>query len=873
MAQQASKKKRAIRRLRRGPNGNFQVYYVDVETGQEISDISGYTMTSADGFTGDYELPEKEEPAKETPTSTYKGGENSRAESFDAYKFLESRGSKGPGVTELFGPNGPLATVGNNLKQAMLSAGVNLLASDEQKHGLQQVGQTVMSGAGDALAAAGEFVGGLFNGDQGVGSPETQTAAVEAPNGPQFEQVPNTAFSVPAGSGTDVAALPSGVPTNVEGLAPVSFDMQGKRNQMPAQTLLDELQVGVTSVYGPDYSIVVKSGAGNRGGGENLRHPDGIAADVIITAPDGHILVGDELAPIGQHWLASQIGSVGMPGPSSGQWLHLDLVGGNTPDSRPFKGDEGPFWPYGAITQSQRLALDNGSKGQPPNYVIPPNEVRQNTQEALSGTSQQGTPPPLPVGSTQTPTELQPATDQLPPEFMPGPLGQSMLNQQQSPTDQTAVPVQPAPVPMTVAPPADKLNQEMSTAFGAIPEKEVDASRQSDMDIFGLDDAQTHQGIGSAKDISAPSLGAPGNTTNVQPQGLPPIDPVDTFNRMAATDMKMDQPSNFMGMKQGPYAPTRSREMTALLESINWAEGEPSENQMFGYNDTFDPSKGYPNKRVYYNGGKDFSTAAGLFQINKATYNDFSKRTGIFGFDRESQYSLGESIAKETYRSMTGQDLDEVLASGNQDEITNAITALSGRWASLPGGSQQLVSTKDIWNKYQERLSAQPVYKEPSTKNLTGMNRTETALKNMQQAQGSTSSRSTFAPPSQVSNSTARSADTRGSVQEQKTQSKGSYDPAYYKSDPSQESRGADISRNVSRIIDKQNEYSGPSNQTGKPATTVRVTKTEGGGTFTKNPTNTGSSGSTQTTETKNTSGFMSDKSKDKEESKSSWWK
>jgi N-acetylmuramoyl-L-alanine amidase len=152
------------------------------------------------------------------------------------------------------------------------------------------------------------------------------------------------------------------------GVAELAYANFGVRDQPVNEVLEREIQVGVTSVYGSGYRVEIMSGSGPHG---TERHRDlehGYAADVWIYAPDGHRLSPEEMRPMGQHWLANKIGSVGMPQPGDDNSLHLDLIGGKGPASRPLGKGEGIQWTY-----------PPGGKLLPakaPEYVSTPDAVR-----------------------------------------------------------------------------------------------------------------------------------------------------------------------------------------------------------------------------------------------------------------------------------------------------------------------------------------------------------------------------------------------------------------------------------------------------------------------------------------------------------------
>lgn len=81
------------------------------------------------------------------------------------------------------------------------------------------------------------------------------------------------------------------------------------------------------------------------------------------------------------------------------------------------------------------------------------------------------------------------------------------------------------------------------------------------------------------------------------------------------------------------------------------------------------------------------STAAGRYQITKATWDDLQKKyPGILtDFSPKSQDMAAWLLASDRYRDATGGNLENDLAAGKSAKIA---AALAPTWPSLPGGSQ-----------------------------------------------------------------------------------------------------------------------------------------------------------------------------------------
>jgi len=140
--------------------------------------------------------------------------------------------------------------------------------------------------------------------------------------------------------------------------------------------------------------------------------------------------------------------------------------------------------------------------------------------------------------------------------------------------------------------------------------------------------------------------------------------------------------------------------LDALLKTLNEAEGSPLPNSLFGYGEIDDLSR-HPEKKVYYGDNGDFSTAAGLFQINKDTWNEFAPKVGVRDFSEESQWAVARRIAIDEYKGDTGRDLVADLATGNKAFLEQAYSSLANRWASLPKGVQPNSKMNDLLTSFE----------------------------------------------------------------------------------------------------------------------------------------------------------------------------
>lgn len=146
----------------------------------------------------------------------------------------------------------------------------------------------------------------------------------------------------------------------------VNMQNQGAiRDKDITDDLRTKLQTAVANVYGEGHSVEVYSGGqtGRRRTGSH-RHDSGKAADVRIRAPDGTMLKGDDLAKLGQYWLANEFGGVGLEMNQDGSGrggIHLD---------QHWNPNKNNYWDYsGRTTPTQLAALKAGREGVMPELV------------------------------------------------------------------------------------------------------------------------------------------------------------------------------------------------------------------------------------------------------------------------------------------------------------------------------------------------------------------------------------------------------------------------------------------------------------------------------------------------------------------------
>lgn len=134
---------------------------------------------------------------------------------------------------------------------------------------------------------------------------------------------------------------------------------------------------------------------------------------------------------------------------------------------------------------------------------------------------------------------------------------------------------------------------------------------------------------------------------------------------------------------------------SAILDTINWAEGSPGYNELYSYV-PFNNLAPHPNTKIC--AGAFCSTAAGAYQFLYSTWQNTINALGIADYMDETSQDQG-ALYLIDYRDAL-QDIDN----GN---IESAINKISWEWASLPPYRYEGQGTKtmeEVINYYNERL-------------------------------------------------------------------------------------------------------------------------------------------------------------------------
>ncbi|WP_152044887.1 lysozyme family protein [Aureimonas psammosilenae] len=146
---------------------------------------------------------------------------------------------------------------------------------------------------------------------------------------------------------------------------------------------------------------------------------------------------------------------------------------------------------------------------------------------------------------------------------------------------------------------------------------------------------------------------------------------------------------------------------TAFLDTLAGPESAGAYNVKYG-GDTFSDFSDHPRQDILIQSGPHVgktSSAAGRYQFLGSTWDDEAKKLGLSDFSPANQDRAAWSLASDTYRKKTGNDLSVVLQSGDPDAIAGVGPALKDVWTSLPGGIEQGTNKDAFTSAYQGALS------------------------------------------------------------------------------------------------------------------------------------------------------------------------
>lgn len=697
MAEQT--KKYAFKRLKR-VNGQYVVVYIDSQTGEEISNLNGYSLATGEdsrSMAPNTGIGGSSDEQSETPVEGPSRGANTDSDGGSANTnfWQDSDWANDPnrskGTGDIFGDfhqahktlnkgveNAKNWLFGGIASQIGKAMGQDIASNTTPKQVVDDVKANVGNAVSGAMDKAGSWLSGITGGGQTVA---TETGERYRP--------PNEVLSYQAGFEAKTRTIPvSNQYATVIAAALQSVDPKltavissagqpkgtyenGKR--VSAGTYTDEHGHTHSSATGGPLHDVDENG-------------NATTADLFI------LYDGKQISPKRDSALSAEIvkafTTVGMTGigVSEGEgFFHIGAKGNAVWGYGPAGGKNiyAPEWLTGAYAEGKALnakgegnriieayvettiapEVDKQIAGNAPQPVNPKIADIVNTQREAAGLR-----PAEPLFSKNKDTRYSPTLDvsMSTPNAVTPSLGANGQVQQVAGT----APVGPTDQMQTAFNPSQPFSETTQVAQAA-PQGEM---------------------VGSSA-LSAIDQAAPRNN---------PVPASDMMSAYVGQEVSLPTPS----FQDGLTAPQR-----ALLDTIRAAEGGRDYNILFG--DTasnpkvFDTYSRHPNK---YNAEYD-TTAAGAYQINYPTYNEFAKKIGVNDFSPESQDKIALAIAEYEY----GPNIWKDLETGKYEQVTSA---LNGRWPSLEGGSQQRMGQGDFVSSFESNLTKynEPVWTPPTIK-------------------------------------------------------------------------------------------------------------------------------------------------------------
>jgi len=204
-------------------------------------------------------------------------------------------------------------------------------------------------------------------------------------------------------------------------------------------------------------------------------------------------------------------------------------------------------------------------------------------------------------------------------------------------------------------------------------------------------------GYGSSQILSDPEKAA---------AATPEANKARIAERRGAIGKLWDRAKSALGFT-GTSDTTMTPEKRALLDTIAGPESGGRYDIRYGGGRITDFSD-HPRIYTPIMNGPDVgkrSSAAGRYQFIGSTWDDQARKLGLKDFSPESQDKAAWNLAWETYKRNTGRDLEEDLKGGDPARMASIARALSGQWASLPGGRQPGTTSNKFTRDYLGNLA------------------------------------------------------------------------------------------------------------------------------------------------------------------------
>jgi len=188
-------------------------------------------------------------------------------------------------------------------------------------------------------------------------------------------------------------------------------------------------------------------------------------------------------------------------------------------------------------------------------------------------------------------------------------------------------------------------------------------------------------GFGTPKEAPAMlqypgQVGRVGMPADVRPSSLGPA-PVSTFDQMM---------SDLVAKAKPDADPVFAKAQTeAYLDTINESLGKPAFNVAYDGNPVA-VEKGHPNLKAWLDDGADFTTAAGYGGITYPVWQQYAPKVGATDFSLDNQKKVMLAVATDNYEQKTGRSLISDLLSSNPDALSSTLVNSSNIWKTLPGG-------------------------------------------------------------------------------------------------------------------------------------------------------------------------------------------
>jgi muramidase (phage lysozyme) len=215
----------------------------------------------------------------------------------------------------------------------------------------------------------------------------------------------------------------------------------------------------------------------------------------------------------------------------------------------------------------------------------------------------------------------------------------------------------------------------------------------------------------------------PAATEKMKREALAGLESVAALQQ--ATDERL-HPSVSAGSVDG-FPPGISPQLRGFFNAVIGKESGGKANVMYGGR-TFSDYSQHPNDPAVITSGPNAgkkSSAAGVLQFIKGTWDYVQEKLNLPDFSPENQIRGGVFLAKEDYAKRTGRDLESDLASGDPAILAQVRREMAGTWEGLGNMSdEEFIAAVQSGESTPSSIMTDPAYENLSYEELLRIDNT-----------------------------------------------------------------------------------------------------------------------------------------------------